>query len=363
MAEVTKVEEIQEIVRSQSKLVPVGGRTKPALSKNLPDEAETIDMSSLAGIVEYEPNEYTITAKAGTRLSELAQAVAQNGQYLPFDPMFVQDGATIGGTVAANTGGSGRFRYGGVRDFILGIYFVDGVGNLVRGGGKVVKNASGFDLPKFMVGSLGRYGILTEITLKVFPKPAEYRTLECSFSSLEDGLNGTFALANQPFEMDALDFRRNQRDGRETTMWIRLGGLPESLPGRLDRLTTWLNQNTAVQTIQEKTFEQTFWDGINQAEWAHAATNLVKVPVSPRKLQQLDRFESLAGAHYYAAGNGALVTTDDLDGLSEALAELNLNGLVLRGDTSEPILGNKGWIGLANRVKQALDPNEKFLSI
>ncbi len=356
------IEEIQELIRSSTQVVAVGGKTKPALSQAV-DTATPIDMTALTGIVEYEPDEYTITAKAGTRLKTLADAVAANQQYLPFDPLFVQDGATIGGTVAANTGGSGRFRYGGLRDFILGIYFVDGSGNLVRGGGKVVKNASGFDLPKFMVGSLGRYGILTEVTLKVFPKPAEYRTLEITFGSLEDALNGTFALANQPFEMDALDFRRVQRDGRETTMWIRLGGLHESLPGRIGRLTRWLKEHTESQSIQELTFEQTFWDGINQTEWAHGAQNLVKIPVAPRQLQALDRCDSITRAHYYAAGNGALVTADDLERLSETLTGLNLNGLVLRGESDQAILGKKGWIGLANRVKTALDPHHKFLAI
>ena len=83
----------------------------------------------------------------------------------------------------------------------------------------------------------------------------------CEFNSLEDALNGTFRLANQPFEMDALDFRRIRRDGRETTGWIRLGGLSDSLPGRLDRLSNWLENHTEAQSIQEKPFEQTFWDG------------------------------------------------------------------------------------------------------
>lgn len=356
-------EEIARLVKSNKKVMPIGGGSKSALSGINFKGVASIPMSQMNGIIEYEPDEYTITARAGTPIKTLVEAVEANNQYLPFDPLFVGDGATLGGTVAANTGGSGRYRYGGVRDFILGIYFVDGQGNIVRGGGKVVKNASGFDLPKFMVGSLGRYGILTEITMKIFPKPAAYQSLEVEFASLEDALNCTFALANQPFEMDAIDFRRRQRDGRETTMWIRLGGLVKSLPERLDRLADWLKKNTAAITVQEKPFDKTFWDGINQVDWATNAENLIKIPISPRKVKILDRCNSIQNIHYFSAGNSALATADDLEGLGETLTHLKLNGLLLRGDKAEPILGEKRWMNLAKRVKAALDPEEKFLGV
>ena len=355
--------EISEIIKKSSKVVPISGRTKPGSLCDMPNDATVIDLTELNGIVEYEPDEYTITAKAGTSIKTLITAVEANGQYLPFDPLFKDNGATLGGTIAANSSGSGRYRYGGIRDFILGVYFVDGMGNIVRGGGKVVKNASGFDLSKFMVGSLGRYGVLTEITMKVFPKPAEYRTLEVTFGSLEDALNCTFALANTPFEMDALDFRRVARDGRETNLWIRLGGLPESLPGRLDRLSSWLEQNTSAQTIIRKEFDGTLWNGLNDVEWGKEAKNLIKVPVSPRKLLTLDKCESINRAHYYGGGNAALVSADDLGGLTSTLNNLKLNGQLLRGDAKHPHLGNRGWVGLAQRVKQALDPDSKFLGV
>ncbi|MFK7801795.1 MAG: FAD-binding protein [Anaerolineae bacterium] len=354
-------ETLAEIVKSNTNIMPTGGRSKPALSGQVPDQVLAVDMTQLAGIVEYEPDEYTITAKAGTSIKTLIDAVDANGQYLPFDPLLAEAGATLGGTVAANTSGSGRFRYGGVRDFILGIRFVDGQGNIIRGGGKVVKNASGFDLPKFMVGSLGRYGILTEVTLKVFPKPAAYRTLELEFASLQDALDCTFALANQPFEMDALDFQRVKRDEPATKCWVRLGGLPESLSGRIERLSTWLSKNTPAQTIAEKENEADFWASINRIDWANSETNLIKVPVPPKKLRQLDQVDVITAAHYFSAGNVALVTADDLPGLDSSLTELSLNGQILRGTADGPYLGERSWLALAERVKRALDPNRKFL--
>jgi glycolate oxidase FAD binding subunit len=148
-----------EAVRVTPNLIVVGGGTKPRLA-----EANSIytrvSTSGLCGIVEYQPDEYTITVLAGTPLREVIATLKAKGQFLPFDPLFVKAGATIGGAVAAGANGPGRFRFGGIRDFILGTRFVDGDGRVLRMGGKVVKNAAGFDLPKFLVGSLGRYGVL-----------------------------------------------------------------------------------------------------------------------------------------------------------------------------------------------------------
>src|SRR5579872_1404103 len=171
------VAELAEIVRSCPRLLAIGGGTKPRLSAV---EVPKLSLLRLAGIVEYAPAEFTFTAMAGTPLRDLAQTLAGRGQYLPFDPMFVQAGGTLGGAVAAGLSGPGRLRFGGIRDFILGTKLVDGLGRVLRMGGKVVKNAAGFDLPKFLVGSLGRFGVMAELTFKVFPAPVSTLTLKLS---------------------------------------------------------------------------------------------------------------------------------------------------------------------------------------
>jgi len=199
--------------------------------------------------------------------------------------------------------------------------------------------------------------------LKVFPKPAAYQTLELEFASLQAALDCTFALANQPFEMDALDFRRAKRDEPTTNLWIRLGGLPESLPGRIERLTGWLVKNTAALAISKKENEAAFWAGLNRIDWAMKETNLVKVPVAPKTLRQLDQREAITGAHYFSAGNVALLTAEDLPKLDASLTELGLNGQMLRGTADGPYLGERSWLALAGRVKKALDPKNKFLPI
>src|SRR5215471_16984177 len=169
-------------VRSYPRLLSFGAGTKSRLSAV---NATRISVSQLRGIVEYEPSEFTFTAMAGTPLRELVRTLAERGQYLPFEPWLVEAGSTLGGTVAAGVSGPGRLRFGGLKDFILGVQFVDGLGRALRMGGKVVKNAAGFDLPKFFVGSLGRFGVLAEITFKVFPRPAASLTLKLPVESFK----------------------------------------------------------------------------------------------------------------------------------------------------------------------------------
>ena len=149
--------EAVEAVRGSKRLRPRGAGTKPALCA-VDDEVSILDLSGLSGIIEYDPCEYTFTALGGTPVAEVEEALGKNGQYLPFDPPLREAGSTLGGTVAAGLSGPGRYRYGGVRDFLIGASFIDGDGRELRGGGKVVKNAAGFDFPKLLTGSLGELG-------------------------------------------------------------------------------------------------------------------------------------------------------------------------------------------------------------
>ncbi|MXZ19879.1 MAG: FAD-binding protein, partial [Caldilineaceae bacterium SB0665_bin_25] len=116
------VAEIQDAVRAAKRVRVRGGGSKPALSlRNCQDDAQTLDLSTLKGVVDYQPDEYTFTARAGTRVADIAALLAEERQYLPFDPPLAERGATLGGTVAAGLSGAGRYRYGGVRDFLIGI--------------------------------------------------------------------------------------------------------------------------------------------------------------------------------------------------------------------------------------------------
>ena len=164
----TSLEELAEAVRSTPRLLAVGAGTKPRLSAV---DAVKLSTAGLRGIMRIRSERIHLhRARRARRCARSPRRWPSAGSICRSIRCCVEAGATLGGTVAAGLSGPGRFRFGGLRDFILGVRFVDGAGRLLRMGGKVVKNAAGFDLPKFFVGSLGRFGVLAEITFKVFPR-------------------------------------------------------------------------------------------------------------------------------------------------------------------------------------------------
>ena len=328
-----------------------GGGSKTALVRAAP---VVMDMSGLRGVLEYEPDEFTFTALAGTPVREINTLLAQHGQYLPFDPLLADRGATLGGTVAANSSGPGRYRYGGVRDFILGVQFVDGRGQLVRGGGKVVKNAAGFDLPKLMVGSLGQLGILVELTFKVFPQPPAYATLKADLPDLNTALETIYRLFTSPLELDALDLTP------PGTLWLRQGGIEGALRPRLDQLRQFVGCGDILSGDEDATI----WNDARELAWVPTQTTLVKVPLTPKRIPALHI--ALAAydpvVRYSAGGNVAWIawptSLDILDGL---LKKQGLRGLVLLGEPRpQPLIGVPPDAIFARRVRQALDPTGKF---
>jgi glycolate oxidase FAD binding subunit len=148
-------------------------------------EAETeIELSALRGIIDYDPAELVLTAAAATPLAEIEALVEGHGQMLGFEPMDYgplfgsnEGSATIGGTIAANCSGPRRFAGGAARDHFLGFEAVSGRGEIFKGGAKVVKNVTGYDLPKLMAGSWGTLAVLTHVTVRIVPRPRQIATL------------------------------------------------------------------------------------------------------------------------------------------------------------------------------------------
>jgi glycolate oxidase FAD binding subunit len=152
-----------------------GGGTKDFYGARL--EGEPLDVSGYAGIVAYEPRELVLTVKAGTRLADIERALAAEGQALAFEPPRFGEAATIGGTVACNLSGPRRPYAGAARDFVLGARIVNGKGEDLSFGGRVIKNVAGYDVSRLMAGALGTLGVLTELSFKVLPGPAAEATL------------------------------------------------------------------------------------------------------------------------------------------------------------------------------------------
>jgi glycolate oxidase FAD binding subunit len=345
-----KLEFIVDAVRSGEAVRARGGGTKPALSGQA-----NLELAALSGILEYDPSEYTFTALAGTTVLEVQELLERHGQFLPFDPMLVEAGATLGGTVAAGLSGPGRQRYGGVRDFILAVQFVDGLGRVVRGGGKVVKNAAGFDLPKLHCGSLGRFGILTEVTFKVFPAPKDWITLRFEFQNMDDALEAVIKLSASSFDLYALELL-------DKTVLVRLGGLRSAFSQRVEHLEKFLAQHCEVSEVDAEV-----WREAREFLWQPPGSSLVKIPLTPAKIPGLENRLLEAGLRdsprrYSAGGNLAWICVNDVENLEAVLLEVNLSGLVINGSNSRALIGRQTDQVMLSRVTQALDPNGVFHS-
>lgn len=310
-----------------------------------------IDMRSLSGVLQYDAQEFVLTALAGTPVREVEAILAAQGQYLPFDPMLAERGATLGGTVAANANGPGRFRYGGVRDFLIGARFIDGAGQLIQGGGKVVKNAAGFDYPKLMVGSHGQLGVLVELTFKVFPRPQAYHTVLVSQPNLDSTLDALYKMTSAPFDIEALDIvptdYANLLDERYV-MQIRIGGLQTALMQRAERL----RQTLGNAEILTETDDGLFWREVRELRWA-GEQPVCKVPLTPARMVEMEsilRQQSVA-RRYSVGGNVAWLATTHVPA--------GFDGQSFIGPTASP--RSKPTNAFAQRIKQALDGGNKFI--
>ena len=167
---------VKELYKKNQPTELIGTGTKNFIGNKI-QSAKKLSLSKLSGIVEYLPQELYIKVKANTPLELIEKELEKNNQELAFEPIdfgFIQSGisdkGTIAGYLACNFAGSRRFKVGSVRDHVLGFRGVNGKGVVIKSGGTVVKNVTGYDLSKLVAGSFGTLVALTEITLKVLPK-------------------------------------------------------------------------------------------------------------------------------------------------------------------------------------------------
>jgi glycolate oxidase FAD binding subunit len=352
------VEALGEILRDGQRVLPRGGGTKPALSTPTPGFT-TLEMGAFHGIIEYEPDELTFTALAGTPVAQVSRMLAEHGQYLPFDPPLAGRGATLGGAVAAGVSGPGRYHYGGLRDFLLGVRFVDSQGKVVRGGGKVVKNAAGFDLPKLMIGSRGALGILVELSFKVFPQPEAYITFFLDCENLETALASMARAAAAGLALAALDIEAKDSGYR---LWARLAGLSGAMPARQAKLAEVLAGARVVRGEEEKSL----WRRVSELVWAPDGWAWVIVPLTPGRIVGLE--QALVGGttrrRYISGGQTAWIAFEQPpQALDRLLAELGLTGLILCGGSGVVQLGERKANPFLQRVKSALDPEYCFVEV
>lgn len=196
----TCLESIRQRLEAKEPVAVIGGGTKSFLGGALIDAP--VSMREYSGIINYEPTELVLTARAGTPLVEIEQALRASRQMLPFEPPIYADTSTIGGAMASGLSGPRRMHLGSARDAILGVRLLNGLGQHLKFGGEVMKNVAGYDVSRLSVGALGTLGILTEISVKVLPIPESERTQVLSLDA-QSALDRVAKIGRSPYPVSA----------------------------------------------------------------------------------------------------------------------------------------------------------------
>jgi len=240
--------------RSGTPLRLRGSGTKDFYAEDL--VGEVLDLSGHRGIVDYEPTELVITARAGTPLSEIEGALGAQGQFLAFEPPGFGADPTLGGVIASGLSGPRRMQAGAARDFVLGARLMNADGEELRFGGQVMKNVAGFDVSRLLCGSLGILGVITEVSLKVLPRPRCEDTVRLTLSA-SDATDVFNRWGSLPLPITSASWV----DG---SAWVRLSGAPSAIRTARERIGGDLVEAAAAGS---------FWDRLR-----HFALPLFEAP-------------------------------------------------------------------------------------
>lgn len=211
--------QVQQAASNGHAVNVVGGGSKHFLGRH--SQGATLNINQHRGIIEYDPRELVITARAGTTLQEIEKTLANSQQMLPFEPPHFGETATLGGTIATGLSGPRRPYAGSARDFVLGCKLLNGKGEIMQFGGQVMKNVAGYDVSRLMTGAYGTLGVILELSLKVLPRPAATVTLihECSEADAIALMGG---LLSKALPVDASCYYKGQS-------YVRLSGSKQSV--------------------------------------------------------------------------------------------------------------------------------------
>ncbi|MBN9121737.1 MAG: FAD-binding oxidoreductase, partial [Planctomycetes bacterium] len=341
-------------------LYPVGGRT--ALEIGLPPSkpGAACDTTALAAVVDYPARDMTITVQAGVTVAALRAELAKEGQWLPID-VAAHDRATLGGAVAVNASGPRRLGYGTLRDYVIGISLVTDDGAEVKAGGRVVKNVAGYDLMKLQIGALGTLGVVTQLTLKVRPKPEASAAVAfgCRPAALGAVLDRFAASKTRPVAVELLSsalWREIRPDLPVTDEWAVVVGFEETAAAVKWQVAALLDELKLAPVRDVMGLADTsVLDAITALQLRPESRFIGKRSVLPSRL---------AGAVQDLPA--PLVHAHALSGVIWQHGEAAPDGSALRRcpteqKTSLPVWGQPpaGW-ELMRHVKKTLDPDNVF---
>ena len=339
-SEVELADCVREARASKTQIRVQGGGTRSMLGRPI-QTARTLSTLGLRGITLHEPAEMIVSALAGTPLSEVEAALAAKGQRLAFEPMdhrtLLGSGGepTLGAVAAINNSGSSRIAFGAARDSLVGVRFVNGRGEIVKNGGRVMKNVTGLDLVKLISGSFGTLGVLSEVTFKVSPIPETAATLV--YKGLDDARAAaamTKAIGS-PFEITGAAHLPAGLGRDIARTFIRIEGFEDSVAYRIGALKTLLSEYGAPNELRGDDGAK-LWRGIRDVEFLAEPRESViwRVSVKPTDGPKLVGAlgADFSTAHFYDWGGGlvwlAVPATGDAGAakLHAAIAKLSPNG-------------------------------------
>ncbi|MEP3048495.1 MAG: glycolate oxidase subunit GlcE [Roseibium sp.] len=340
--------------------------------------AHVLDLSDLTGVVSYEPAELVLTVKAGTSIAEVEKLVDDNGQELSFEPLDYgplhgKDAAqgTIGGVLAANLSGPRRIKAGAARDHILGMEAVSGRGEIFNSGGKVVKNVTGYDLPRSLCGSFGTLAVATTVTIKVNPKPETSATFQLSGLTDEDGIKALCLAMGSSAEVSGAAHLPANVGGQDSQTVLRLEGFETSVDYRFKTLERLLGKFGSVSRVDQSASEA-IWTSIRDVQpFVGGATPVWRVSVAPTDGPQLVQLlKNKLDVQAYYDWSGGLAWVSCLDGadhhvaIREAIDQVaGGHATLVRADASVrghvPVFQPQSapLAALEYRLKHQFDPN------
>ena len=338
--------------------------------------ARSLSTRGLTGVTLYRPSELIISARAGTPLAEIEATLAEKGQHLIAESPYLNGvfgtsaPPSIGGVVAANLSGPRRITWGATRDHVMGLRFINGAGEVIRSGGRVLKNVTGLDLCKLLSGSYGTLGVITEVTLKVLPAPETSATLLIETPDLASAVAALSAGLGSPFGVSAAA-ALPMKD--HVIAAVRLEDFAASVAYRMEKLRGVLG-SFGTQRVMEDAESRAFWRGVREVEPLQVMPDeaIWRVSVRPSAGPQIAAAASAIGGRVMLDWGGGLVwiaaypSSANHTLISEAAHTQGGAAMLFRAPESlrlaVPVLPEEAapLAKIGARVKEALDPGGLF---